>query len=264
VLVAARGESPLLTSVSAAYLPRNMRPRVTSITIHPPGTVFQRPFPTDPEIAGFDGELPERRAAAQQAPPGPNLGRRTYQKGLLTFVWRAEDENRDELTYDVFYRREGETSWKILKRALTDSILVWDTTSVPNGSYLLRVVATDAPSNSPSSALTGAMESNSFEVDNSPPNVTITGVRRDATRLTLTFDARDEHSSVQKADYSLDGDRWQTIYPRDGIADSRMEQFELVLEGEAAARGVIIRAADALNNVASARGEAPAPASNGR
>jgi hypothetical protein len=261
-LVGAGGESPLLTSVSAAYLPRNMRPRVTSITIHPPGTVFQRPFPTDPEIAGFDGDLPDRRAAA--APGGaPNLGRRTYQKGLLTFVWRAEDENRDELTYDVYYRREGETAWKLLKRTILDPIMVWDTTSVPNGSYLLRVVASDAPSNAPSTALTGAMESTSFEIDNAPPQVNITSVRRDGNRLTILFDVRDEHSSVQKADYSLDGDRWQTIYPKDGIADSRLEQFELVLEGEAAARGVIIRVADALNNVASARGEA-APASGGR
>jgi hypothetical protein len=74
---------------------------------------------------------------------------------------------------------------------------------------------------------------------------------------------RDEHSAVQKADYSLDGDRWQTIYPKDGIADSRFEQFELTLEGEAAVRGVILRATDALNNVASTRGEA-APASGGR
>ena len=64
---APRGESPLLTSVTAAYLPRNMRPRVTSITIHPPGTVFQRPFPTDPEIAGFDGDLPDRRARRQRS-----------------------------------------------------------------------------------------------------------------------------------------------------------------------------------------------------
>ena len=64
ILAGAKGESPLLTSVSAAYLPRNQRPRVTSITIHPPGTVFQRPFPTDPEIAGFDGDLPDRRNAA--------------------------------------------------------------------------------------------------------------------------------------------------------------------------------------------------------
>ena len=69
---------------------------------------------------------------------------------------------------------------------------------------------------------------------------------------------RDDQSSVQKVEYSLDGDRWQAIYPKDGIADSRTEQFELTLEGEAAARGVIIRAIDALNNVTSSRGEAPA------
>jgi flavin-binding protein dodecin len=88
--------------------------------------------------------------------------------------------------------------------------------------------------------------------------VTVTNVRREGARAVITFDVRDEHSAVQKAEYSLDGDRWQTVYPRDGIADSRAEQYELVLEGEAAARGVIIRATDALNNVASARGEPPA------
>jgi outer membrane protein assembly factor BamB len=266
ILTGARGESPLLTSVSAAYLPRNLRPRVTAITIHPPGTVFQRPFPTDPEIAGFDGDLPDRRNAAAAAAGSPNLGRRVYQKGLLTFVWRAEDDNKDDLTYDVFYRREGETSWKILKRAVVDPILVWDTTSVPNGSYLLRVVASDAASNSPTTALTGALESTAFDIDNAPPEITISTVRRDGARLVLEFEVRDEYSAVQRADYSLDGDKWQTIYPRDGIADSRVEQFELVLEGEAAARGVIVRAADALNNVSSARGEAPAspPAPSGR
>jgi hypothetical protein len=261
VLVASRTDSPFLTSVVAAYLPRNLRPRVTSITIHPPGTVFQRPFPTDPEIAGFEGDLPERRAAAalgSTASP-PSLGRRTYQKGLLTIVWRAEDDNRDELVYDVFYRREGETAWKALKRGMTEAILVWDTSSVPNGRYVVRVVASDTPSNSPSNALNGAMESTSFEIDNTPPTITVTGVRRDGARVTIAFDVRDANSAVQKADYSLDGDRWQSIYPRDGIADSRFEQFELTLEGEAGARGVILRATDALNNVASTRGEAPAP-----
>jgi hypothetical protein len=265
ILTGTKGESPLLTSVSAAYLPRNQRPRVTSITIHPPGTVFQRPFPTDPEIAGFDGDLPDRRNAATTPGSPPNLGRRVYQKGLRTFVWRAEDDNKDEMTYDVFYRREGETSWKILQRAVNDPIIVWDTTSVPNGSYLLRVVASDADSNSPSTALTGALESSAFDIDNAPPEITISSVRREGTRLVLEFDVRDEYSAVHRTDYSLDGDRWQTIYPKDGIADSRVEQFELVLEGEAAARGVIVRAADALNNVSSARGEAPAsaPAASG-
>lgn len=267
VLTASRGEAPILTSVTAAYLPRNLRPRVSSITVHPPGTVFQRPFPTDPEIAGFEGDLPERRA--NQTPgtiSSPTLGRRTYQKGLITFVWRAEDDNSDDLNYDVFYRREGETSWKPLKRGMTEEILVWDTTSVPNGRYTVRVTATDVPSNSPSTALTGARESGSFEVDNVPPVITVTSARRENGRAIIAFDVRDANSSVQKVDYSLDGDRWQIIYPKDGLPDSRVEQFELVLEGDAASRGVILRASDMLNNTSSTRGETGAgePASGRR
>jgi hypothetical protein len=88
-------------------------------------------------------------------------------------------------------------------------------------------------------------------------------VRREGGRTFISFEARDEYSAVQKADYSLDGDRWHPIYPKDGIADSRTEQFELVLEGEAAARGVILRAFDALNNVTSARGDVT-PTASGR
>ena len=263
VLSGGRNEAPLLTSVTAAYLPRNLRPRVSSITIHPPGTVFQRPFPSEPEIAGFEGDTPDRRALSQAQPTSntPALGRRTYEKGLLTFAWRAEDENRDELLYDVLYRREGDTAWKPLKRALSDPILVWDTTSVPNGRYIIRVVATDAPSNSPATALTGAMESTAFDIDNAPPAISVASVRRDGNRTIVAFDVRDAESAVQKAEYSLDGNRWQTIYPKDGIADSRSEQYELTIEGDIATRAVIIRATDALNNVASASAELPAPRS---
>lgn len=266
VMTAPKGGSPLLTSVTAAYLQRNLRPRVASITIHPPGTVFQKPFSTgELEIAGYDGELPDRRLTAPAGPAGtstsgtqsPALGRRVYQKGLMTFVWRADDENNDELQYDVLYRREGETTWKTLKRGLVDPLLVWDTTSVPNGTYVLRVVASDASANPPGSALNGHMDSTSFDIDNAPPTITVTGVRREGGRTAIAFEVRDENSAVQKVEYSLDGDRWRPIYPKDGISDSRREQFELVLDGEAGSRSVVIRATDSLNNVSSTRGELP-------
>lgn len=261
VLTSAVPASPTLTSVVAAYLPRNVRPEVTSITVNAPGTVFQRPFPTgDPEIAGYDGDIPDRRNTQPQNPGAANVGRRAYQKGLLTFVWRAQDDNRDELTYDVLYRREGDTTWRLLKAGLDDEVLVWDTTSVPNGRYVIRVVASDRPSNSPSTALTGARESTTFDIDNTPPVITVTAVNRANGRVTIAFDARDQDSAIQKAEYSLDGTRWQLVYPRDGIADSRAEQFEVTLEGDAAARGVVLRATDALNNISSTRGEMPAGA----
>ncbi len=260
-----RRGNPVLTSVTAAYLPKNARPEVTSITVHPAGTVFQKPFSTgDAEIAGFEDDPPDRRqisasqpGAGQGGGGGAALGRRAYQKGLQTFVWRAQDSNNDELTFDVAYRREGETAWKPLKKELTNPVLVWDTTSVPNGTYFVKLTASDTPSNAPGAALIGELESNAFDIDNTPPVIRVTDVRAGA-RPTLLFEVRDDQSALQRVEYSVDAERWKPVYPRDGIADSRAEEFELPLEGQAAVTGVIIRAIDAMNNVATSRGE-PTP-----
>jgi hypothetical protein len=262
-VLAGMQNSPVLTSVSAAYVQRNLRPKVTSLTVHPAGTVFQKPYPTgDPDIAGFDDQAPDRRIlSASGAPGGSNtsaLGRRVYQRGLQTFVWRAEDANDDEMRYEILYRREGDTAWKSLKSDIEEAIFVWDTTSVPNGTYVVKVVASDGPSNTPGSALEGELESSAFDIDNAPPAIVVNSSRPANGRTTILFEVRDEWSSISKVEYSLDAQRWQVVYPRDGIFDSRNEQFELTLDNADAARGLIIRAYDAKNNSATARGDAPA------
>ncbi len=261
-VLAGKPNSPVLTSVSAAYVQRNLRPKVTSLTVHPAGTVFQKPYPTgDPDIAGFDDQAPDRRILSATANPGGNssaLGRRAYQRGLQTFVWRAEDANDDELRYEILYRREGETGWKSLKSDLEEAIFVWDTTSVPNGTYVVKVMASDAASNTPGAALEGELESSAFDIDNGPPAVVVTSSRPANGRTTIQFDVRDEWSSISKVEYSLDAQRWQVVYPRDGIFDGRIEQFELTLDNADAAKGLIIRAYDAKNNSATARGEVAA------
>jgi hypothetical protein len=258
------GSGPVLTSVTTAYLPRNLRPAVTSITVHPPGTVFQRPFSTgELEIAGFEDNTSDGRNPSQPnqssggtpPPSAPALGRKVYQKGLQTFVWKAEDENDDRLQYDVFYRREGETAWKPLKRGLWDAIVVWDTTSVPDGTYYVKVTATDAPSNSPATSLVGEFESVSFDIDNTPPAVEVQSAVRTGTRATVRFVVRDEQSAVLRVEYSLDASRWRVAYPVDGIPDSRREEFEVTLDDAEAARSLIIRVTDAMNNVATAVAE---------
>jgi sugar lactone lactonase YvrE len=253
--------SPVLTSVSAAYVQRNLRPKVTSLTVHPAGTVFQKPYPTgDPDIAGFDDQAPDRRLLSTTATTGSStssLGRRVYQRGLQTFVWRAEDANDDELRYEILYRREGETAWKSLKNDLEEAIFVWDTTSVPNGTYVVKVVASDRSSNTPGAALDGELESSAFDIDNGPPLVVIGGSTAAKGRTTIQFEVRDDWSSISKVEYSLDAQRWQVIYPKDAIFDSRNEQFELTLDSADAAKGLIIRAYDAKNNSATAKGDVP-------
>ena len=257
-----KGDGPVLTSVTAAYLQRNLRPVVRSITVHPAGIVFQKPFSTgDPDLAGFeDQSTPERKLAAQASaqPSGASsLGRRTYQKGLQTLQWKADDENDDDLTYDVLYRREGETAWKTLRKAVTESILVWDTTTIPNGTYFVKIVASDAPSNPLATALAGELDSAAFEVDNTPPVISITNVRVVSGRTVVTFDVKDDHSPIRGVEYSSDGQRWRGVFPVDGIADSREEHYELPIEGELGERGITLRASDSMNNVATIHVDAP-------
>jgi len=246
------GGNPVLTSMTAAYLPRNVRPQVASITVHPPGVVFQKPFSSgETEIAGLEDEVSERRnaAAAPTGGGGPALGRRIYQKGLQTFVWKADDENGDDLIYDVFYRREGELTWRLLKNELRETLLVWDTSSVPNGTYVLKVAASDTRANPPDAALVGELESSSFEIDNVAPSVQPGAVRRDGTRFVVPAEIRDADSVITRVEYSVDAQRWQPAFPRDGILDARHETFEIRLEADAAGRTLVIRATDALGNV---------------
>jgi hypothetical protein len=263
VLTGTKSDSPVLTSVNAAYLQRNLRPTVRSITVHPPGIVFQKPFSTgEPELAGFEDQwTPERRlaqaAAAQSAGASPQLGRRSYQKGLQTIVWKADDENDDELAYDVMFRREGETSWKTLRKGMTDSILVWDTNTVPNGTYFVKIVASDSPSNPLSNALAGELESSAFEIDNTPPDILVKNVRVDRGRTIISFDVKDDHSPVQRVEFSQDGQRWRGVFPVDGIADSREEHYELPIEGDLGERGLTLRASDTMNNISTAHVDRP-------
>lgn len=241
-----------LTSVSIGYLPANSRPVVTSITVHPSGAVFQKPFADDGAISGLDDAVAQQRRAVQGEPPpsAPALGRRMFQKGLQTFSWRAEDADSDRLIYTLSYRREGETAWHEWKTGWLDALVVWDTTSVPDGRYTLKVSASDAPSNTTDRVLVGDRESAPFDIDNTAPVITIDAVRAPASRI--TFVVRDAQTAVDRVEYSIGGSAFVTMPPVDGVADSREERYELALPAGTDPARVMIRATDVMQNVSTA------------
>jgi outer membrane protein assembly factor BamB len=260
-LIGKVGASPVLNSVTAAYLQRNLRPQVQSVTVHPPGEVFQKPLSVggEMEILGLDsGTTPERPGAPAVAMPAAvTFSRKMYQRGIQTFSWKAEDANGDTLIYDVSYRSVADSRFRLLRKGLTDAVLAWDTSTVPNGRYVVRVTASDAPSNPPALALTGERESLPFDVDNTPPTVTLTLLDQSPPRVRAV--ARDDSSVIRRAESSIDGGRWEEIRPLDGINDSLEETYELKPEGLAkpGPRILVVRVFDLLGNAATARVEIP-------
>ena len=240
--------SPVLTAVTAAYLPRNLRPEVTQLTVHPPGTVFQQSISTgDPPLAGLD-ERPGSRAATG------NVGRQGYRKGIQTFRWQASDANQDPLEYSVAYQRDGDTAWHELRTGLRETVFAWDTTLIPDGAYRVRISASDAAGNAPGAALVGERDSAVFDVDNAPPRIEVGTRRREGGRVVLPFTVRDAQSPVQRVEIGAGNGDWRVVFPLDGVPDGLVERFEVVLDA-AAAGPVVIRATDALRNTVSVFGE---------
>jgi hypothetical protein len=181
--------------------------------------------------------------------------RKLYQKGIQTFSWKAEDPNGDTLVYDVYYRAAGDTPFRLLRKGLTDAVLAWDTSTVPNGRYVIKVVARDTPGNPEALALSGEKESASFDIDNTPPVVTATLASTRPERIRAVV--KDDFSLIRKAEYSVDGGRWREVHPTDGINDALEETYEIALSDLAgpAPHIVVVRATDLLGNVATARVE---------
>lgn len=244
--------TPALSAVTLAYLPRNNRPVVATVTTYPPGVVFHRAFVNDESaIAGLDDVTIEARRPPGDSPPSaPSLNRRMFQKGLQTITWRGEDEDDDQLVYAVQYRRNGESEWRDLKTDLMGTIFVWDTTTVADGRYFVRVQASDSPSNASDRALVGARESGPVDVDNTPPVLDVEVIGTAAARR-IRVVARDAQSPIDRVEYSVRGGEWRLVYPTDGLADSLEEQYDIPIASDVPIADVMIRAMDRLQNVTS-------------
>ncbi len=75
--------------------------------------------------------------------------------------------------------------------------------------------------------------------------MTIGNVGRDGARFVVPVEVRDADSALKKVEYSLDAQKWQSAFPRDGILDSRRERFEIRLDANTAGRMLVVRATDA-------------------
>ena len=109
----------------------------------------------------------------------------------------------------MFYRREGETTWKPLKRGLWDRHCRVGHDVGARRHVLREGRRVDAPSNSPATALVGEFESVSFDIDNTRSAVEVQSATRAGTKATMKFVVRDEQSAVLRVEYSLDASRWR-------------------------------------------------------
>jgi hypothetical protein len=158
------------------------------------------------------------------------------------------------MKYAVLFRGEDEKDWKLLKDNLDQRFYSFDTTTLADGAYYLKIVASDAASNPPDKALRTERESERFEVDNTPPVLGKVEASPAGGVATINFSAADAGSNIERAQYSLDGGEWLLIAPKSGINDGKQESYEFMVKGlKAGEHTIAVRVYDRFENVGSGK-----------
>jgi Bacterial Ig domain len=250
--------------VSLAYEPKNIAPVIDGIALQDPGVRAQgQPslaigaapaavlkYPPQQTTGGGAVILSQTQGvSAAKFEPAPQG---TMQKGYQSIVWTAHDDNEDDLKYAVYFRGEREKEWKILKDNVEQRFYSFDTTTLADGAYYLKIVASDGASNPPDKALRTERESERFEVDNTPPVLTKLEVSATAGKAEVRFSATDSGSSVERAQYSVDGGEWLMLAPKSGISDGQQESYEFTVNAlKAGEHTLAVRVFDRFENMGS-------------
>jgi sugar lactone lactonase YvrE len=243
------GVTPTLNSVTLAYLPQNSPPVIKSINVITQAAaitqaVAKNSGSTSPyTVTVTDGDAP----ATSSGTPTQTLPRAAAQQ--ITLAWAAEDPDGDRLVYNVYFRGEDETQWKLLRANTHDNSITFDADVLADGKYFFRVIASDREANPPASAREATLVSAPVMIDNTPPTLTLGDVRRTGSTARVEWEASDRASALRRCEYSLDANSWVPMESVDGVIDSPSEKFALDLTGLSPGEHLlVIRAADSANN----------------
>jgi sugar lactone lactonase YvrE len=236
----ATGKGPDLNEVIVSYLNQNLPPLVRSVSV---STAGERSSPAGSTSGSSGGAI-----SVTVTPSGGSSSTMAGKSGTV-LSWQAEDPNGDQLTYSVHIQATDEQEWHLLKDKLRQTNYSIEASSLADGKYVARVVASDEESNPPDQSRKGELLSAPFWVDNTPPTVAVLRTEATASGVQVQFQVQDAGSPLRHAETLLDALEWRDIVSDDGIVDARQEAFTINLEKLAPGEHIVtLRAFDAAGN----------------
>lgn len=241
--------SPHLQKISLFYLQTNVAPRIIKLALLPANQVYLKPPEREEVIWGLE-KSPTQKSKDKKENRTYVIRKKVERKGFQTVEWEASDENGDNLVYNFYIKREDENKWRILKENWSDNIFTFDTLSFPDGVYLIKLVVSDLPSNPLGKERKTEKISQPLVIDNSIPVVKTFQALKEKNKLEVTFEAEDAFSYIKEVKYLIRPNEWQTIFPTDGICDSKKESFKISVRLRPNSDNLItVKVEDSHNNI---------------
>lgn len=244
--------APEVFYIETAYLPKNVAPVVGAVEVTSPNYRFPKPVAsTTPSNSITLAPIGQQSRNSLLPSDSESSSTLTYAKGYIGARWSASDENADELVYKVEIRGVKETAWQLLKDGVKEKYISWDSAAFPDGEYVIRVTASDSPSNPKDQALEDSLVSDPFLIDNTPPRISNLAGAVSGNNLDIRWAAHDDRTNIEKAEYSINGGEWMVIDPVSKLSDSPEEEYHLVTARTSPSEQVVaVRVTDEYDNQA--------------
>ena len=228
-------ETPVVQDVDVAYQVPNLAPQIKTI-----------------KIASAQQAAAEGDAAGAAAGAGAGATAKVASTRMQTITWEASDPNNDTLQYALYFRAGTHGQWVLLKEKIKEVQFVWDTRTIADGAYEVKVVASDAAANPHDTGKTASRISDPVVVDNTPPAIGDLTSKAVDGGIQIDCKAVDHTSTVANVEYSVDSnDDWQAVEASDKIFDSPEETVTFTVgQLTPGAHQITIRATDSHGNQA--------------
>jgi hypothetical protein len=236
-LVGSDKGSPVVRSLTLTSQPRNRPPRIGEVTVPEAGA----PPPVGESLAVASTLLESSAGPDTDETLTPR--RSSPRRKTRWAVFRADDPDADALIFRLTVTSAEGTERQVEPLDEGAPPLRWDDSLLPEGVWTLSVEASDEKNNPPGTERSVRAVSRPFEVDRTPPVLTL----QDASaRSELRIRARDALSVLRRAEYSHDGARWRAAAIADGILDGPEE--EILIRRTSTDRPLQVRVIDAAGN----------------
>jgi hypothetical protein len=247
------GGDARVDEVTISYRESNQPPRIEDLQVAPQGQAFR------------EGEMSPRTEAVTQTLAGgqkveysatiggsrPVREMPIWARGLRTLSWRGVDPNGDPLRYKVAVRADPDGEWIEIGKDLEASVLTWNTNTLGDGRYRVKVAASDAEGNAVGEGLSAEAVSEPFSIDNTPPRVSSLEAAARPAGVEVSGAAEDGEGWLQRLDLAIDDGAWHSLTPDGGLSDAPKLTFRTVLKDlDPGPHLVSVRAVDAAGNAA--------------
>lgn len=178
-----------------------------------------------PKITNF--MLGDANPAAPVPQPGQPMPPLVPHSPTKKITWQTADSDGDLIGYHLYYKKEDQKNWILLsgENLIFVNEFNWDTVNLPDGKYQIKIQASDENCNPPDRVLRDEKISLPILIDNTKPEISELKINK----MVCSGKVTDNLGPIRQIQYSINGNEWRLIYPKDNLLDDRVEEFEFLL-----------------------------------